>query len=139
MLCRVDTFFNCCIHESRLLHRASLMQRLRKAPTDLDFPHPSLLHAICATASLHTAWVTSVPPHLLEETIEAHSASGASLESIPDFGLAQAEASRRTIHSTTTMCAIGPGRYLFEMLQAHVRGIIPIRGPRSNAEKHRLF
>lgn len=116
----MDTFFASCPYDARMVHRPTLMNRIRKSPTDPDFPHASLLHAICAVGALYTAWVPSVAPHMLEETIENHNASGAPLESIADFSLAQAEASRRTINTAANVCGFGPGRALFDILQAHV-------------------
>ena len=38
-----------------MLHKPSLMNGIHLAPTHPDFPHPALLHAICATASRWTA------------------------------------------------------------------------------------
>lgn len=116
----IETFFVSCPYDARMIHRATLMNRIRKSPTDPDFPHPSLLHAICAVGAQYTAWVPAIAPHLLEETIENHNATGAPLESIADFSLAQAEASRRCIGTSVNVCGFGPGRALFDVLQAHV-------------------
>lgn len=37
-----------------MLHRPTLLNNLNYPPTHPDFPHPALLHAICATASRYT-------------------------------------------------------------------------------------
>lgn len=37
-----------------MLHRPTLLSNLNYPPTHPDFPHPALLHAICATASRYT-------------------------------------------------------------------------------------
>jgi hypothetical protein len=37
-----------------MLHRPTLLSNLNYPPTHPDFPHPALLHAICATASRFT-------------------------------------------------------------------------------------
>jgi len=49
----VDSFFNLVPNMPRLLNRARLLARLALPPTHSNFPHPALLHAICASAS---AW-----------------------------------------------------------------------------------
>lgn len=48
----IETFFLCHPHANRLLHRPTFMASLRLQPTHADFPALSLLHAICALASL---------------------------------------------------------------------------------------
>jgi hypothetical protein len=48
----VETFFACHPHANRLLHRSTFMASLRLPPNHQDFPSLSLLHAICALASL---------------------------------------------------------------------------------------
>jgi hypothetical protein len=48
----VETFFLCHPHAHRLLHRPTFMASLRLPPTHADFPALSLLHAICALASI---------------------------------------------------------------------------------------
>src|SRR5689334_12110435 len=37
-----------------MLHRPTLLSNLNYPPTHPDFPHPALLHAICATSSRFT-------------------------------------------------------------------------------------
>jgi hypothetical protein len=103
-----------------MFHRPSLMTRVKLPPTHTDFPHASVLHAICAVASTHTAWVNSLPPEALEDAIKRQILIGNTLENIEDFGLSQLEAARRSIHESTNICAMGPGRMMFEVLQANV-------------------
>ncbi|GFZ45511.1 hypothetical protein JCM24511_03237 [Saitozyma sp. JCM 24511] len=116
----IETFFNCAPQVSRMFHRPSLMTRIKLPPAHADFPHASVLHAICAVASTHTAWVNSLPPEALEDAIKRQILIGNTLESIEDFGLSQLEAARRSIHESTNICAMGPGRMMFEVLQANV-------------------
>ncbi|CCA69156.1 hypothetical protein PIIN_03056 [Serendipita indica DSM 11827] len=47
-----ETFFSCHPHATRLLHRPTFMASLALPPNHADFPALSLLHAICALASL---------------------------------------------------------------------------------------
>lgn len=48
----VETFFASHPHANRLLHRPTFMASLQLPPTHQDFPALSLLHAICALASI---------------------------------------------------------------------------------------
>ncbi|KAG8813066.1 hypothetical protein FRC19_002689 [Serendipita sp. 401] len=48
----VEIFFTCHPHAQRLLHRPRFFASLTLPPTHPDFPSLSLLHAICALASL---------------------------------------------------------------------------------------
>ncbi|KAI0348501.1 hypothetical protein BDW22DRAFT_1320720 [Trametopsis cervina] len=47
----IDVFFRCDPCGSRLLHRPSFLASMHLHPKDPGFPHPALLHAICASAS----------------------------------------------------------------------------------------
>ncbi|KIY47052.1 hypothetical protein FISHEDRAFT_46184 [Fistulina hepatica ATCC 64428] len=47
----VDVFFKCDPCGSRILHKPSIMVALQLPPRDPGYPHPALLHAICASAS----------------------------------------------------------------------------------------
>ncbi|KAF8527976.1 hypothetical protein BU17DRAFT_81209 [Hysterangium stoloniferum] len=58
----VDIFFRCDPCGSRILHRPSLMTSLTLPPTHADFPHPALLHAICASASRWTSPDSHIGP-----------------------------------------------------------------------------
>ncbi|RXK41931.1 hypothetical protein M231_00652 [Tremella mesenterica] len=53
----VNTFFSVVPSTPRLLHRQRFQARLTLPPTHPDFPHPALLHAICAVAARYTAAV----------------------------------------------------------------------------------
>ncbi|KEP52171.1 fungal specific transcription factor domain protein [Rhizoctonia solani 123E] len=48
----VDVFFTCYPHAHYILHRPSFMVSLALPPKSPDFPHVSLLHAICAYAGV---------------------------------------------------------------------------------------
>lgn len=106
-----------------MIHKGNLLYRARLPPTNKNFPHPSLLHAICAIAAPHTAWVTSVPPDLVEEMATRAIASGQNLEEIEDFGLAQGFAARRAMDQSFTSCVMGSGHMIFEIVQASVRSL----------------
>ncbi|KAL1406004.1 hypothetical protein Q8F55_007687 [Vanrija albida] len=116
----IDTFFQCEPQMPRIIHRASLMARLKLPPTSDDFPFPGLLHAICAAAAPHTPWTTTLQPEELEATRMRHIALGLDLESCEDFAMAQAEAAERCIRHSTVMCVMGPGAFIFDVLRAHL-------------------
>ena len=48
---RVEVFFERVPNIPRLLHRARFLARLALPPTHSNFPHPSLIHAVCAAAA----------------------------------------------------------------------------------------
>ncbi|KIO22764.1 hypothetical protein M407DRAFT_27718 [Tulasnella calospora MUT 4182] len=50
----VETFFSSIPLATRLIHKPTFMARLRQVPTSPEFPHVSLLHAICGIASLYS-------------------------------------------------------------------------------------
>ncbi|KAG9002104.1 hypothetical protein FRB93_011877 [Tulasnella sp. JGI-2019a] len=55
-----DTVFNSVPLASRIIHRPTFMASLSLPPSSRDFPHVSLLHAVCALASVYTPIVTDV-------------------------------------------------------------------------------
>ncbi|KAG8857198.1 hypothetical protein FRB96_005872 [Tulasnella sp. 330] len=58
----VETVFTCVPLAARLIHRPTFTVNLRKPPDSVDFPHVTILHAICALASLYTPIVSHVNP-----------------------------------------------------------------------------
>ena len=116
----IESFFAHAPLLPRMLHRPTLLSRIRLAPTSPDFPHPSLLHAICAYGSMYTAWVTSLKPEALEAAVESHIMLNGSLDAIDDFGLAQGEAAQKAILFTSHTCMMGPGTMWIEICQANV-------------------
>jgi len=117
---RVETFFTHVPQLPRMIHRPTLMTNIRLPPTSPNFPHSSLLHAICASASSHTGWVNNVAPDLLEDTVERQKSLGLDMENLEDFGLAQAESAQRTIRHASQTCLFAPGKSIFEVAQAAV-------------------
>ncbi|WVQ82757.1 hypothetical protein IAT38_004889 [Cryptococcus sp. DSM 104549] len=113
----VETFFNYVPQTSRMLHRATLLMRIKLPPTSLNFPFPGLLHAICAAAAPHTAWVNNLSPHQVEAAVQHHMSAGLDLTSIEDFGLAQAELANRTVDLVTSACVMGGGELIFQVAQ----------------------
>ncbi|WWC72694.1 uncharacterized protein I206_106658 [Kwoniella pini CBS 10737] len=57
----VETFFNMVPSVPRVIHRQTFLARLALPPTHSDYPHVSLLHAICAAAARYTAAVKCRP------------------------------------------------------------------------------
>ncbi|OSD03577.1 hypothetical protein PYCCODRAFT_1434486 [Trametes coccinea BRFM310] len=47
----IDIFFKCDPCGSRILHRPSFLASMALHPKDPNYPHPAILHAICASAS----------------------------------------------------------------------------------------
>ena len=116
----LETFFSSVPHHPRILHRPSLLARVKLPPTSPNFPHPSLLHAICALAAAHTAWVNNVAPEAIEETLERQKALNISFENSEDFALAQGELAQKSIKNATAICMMGPGTTMLEIAQASV-------------------
>ncbi|QRV76597.1 Fungal specific transcription factor domain [Ceratobasidium sp. AG-Ba] len=58
----IDVFFNCYPHAHYLLHRPTFMASLTFPPKSPAFPHSSLLHSICAYASVFSPRVETPPP-----------------------------------------------------------------------------
>ncbi|CAE6385679.1 unnamed protein product [Rhizoctonia solani] len=63
----VDVFFTCYPHAHYLIHRPSFMLSLALSPKSLDFPHVSLLHAICAYAGVFSYLIEPPPAGDLEK------------------------------------------------------------------------
>ncbi|CAE6522064.1 unnamed protein product [Rhizoctonia solani] len=57
----VDVFFNCYPHAHYIVHRSSFMLSLALPPKSPNFPHVSLLHAICAYAGVFS-YLIEPPP-----------------------------------------------------------------------------
>jgi hypothetical protein len=55
LISRIESFFTKVPALPRMMNRAKLLQRMTLPPTHSDFPHASILHAICACASLWCA------------------------------------------------------------------------------------
>ncbi|KAI1793941.1 hypothetical protein LXA43DRAFT_884711 [Ganoderma leucocontextum] len=51
----IDIFFKCDPCGSRVLHRPSFLASMHLHPKDDNYPHPAILHAICASASRWTS------------------------------------------------------------------------------------
>ncbi|RPD64963.1 hypothetical protein L226DRAFT_528244 [Lentinus tigrinus ALCF2SS1-7] len=50
----IEVFFNCDPCGSRVLHKPSFLASMHLHPKDENYPHPAILHAICASASRWT-------------------------------------------------------------------------------------
>lgn len=88
-----------------------------------DFPFPGLLHAICAAAAPHTAWITTLKPEQLESTSIRHIEAGLDLEACEDFAIAQTEAAERCMRHSTVLCMMGTGKFIFDLARAQVCAI----------------
>jgi hypothetical protein len=61
----VEAFFELVPNMPRVLHRSRFLARLALPPTHSNFPHPALIHAICAAAA---SWC---PPAVYERSTRA--------------------------------------------------------------------
>jgi hypothetical protein len=116
----LQVFFTSVPQIPRIFNRPKLMARTKLPPNHPDFPHSSLLHAICATAAQYTAMVNNLPAHAITEAVQEKHNRGESLESIQDFSISQAESAHRTIHQTHQLCTFGSPAHIFEIFQAEV-------------------
>ncbi|KAG8759487.1 hypothetical protein FRC11_001896 [Ceratobasidium sp. 423] len=57
----IDVFFSCYPHAHYIIHRSSFMLSLALSPKSPNFPHVSLLHAICAYAGVFS-YLIEPPP-----------------------------------------------------------------------------
>lgn len=116
----IDTFYQCEPQFSRIVHRGTLLARLKMPPTGDGFPFAGLLHAICAAAAPHTAWTSSRAPAELEDLRNRHIKLGMDLELSEDFASAQTEAAERCIRHGTVMCMMGGGQFVFDVTRAQL-------------------
>lgn len=103
-----------------MIHRPTLLSRIKLSPTNPDFPLPALLHSICAAAAPHTAWINSLSPEETENTRNRHIDAGLDLEASADFATAQCEAAERSIRHNTLSQKMGTGQDVFDLVRAHV-------------------
>ncbi|CAK9783182.1 hypothetical protein CC85DRAFT_287591 [Cutaneotrichosporon oleaginosum] len=116
----IETFFQCEPQLPRMIHRATLLARIRLAPNHPDFPAAELLHAICAAAAPHTAWINSLSPQDIDNSRRQHIEAGIDLEASSDFATAQCEAAERCIRHKTLTTVMLHGQPLFDIVRAHV-------------------
>lgn len=103
----VDAFFDLVPALPRMLHRPRLLARLALPPTHANFPHPSLIHAICALASNWCA------PSVYERSkaAKALDAKGRPMS----FGLRQASLAKEAAHD-----GLNTGNRMFDVVRAMV-------------------
>jgi hypothetical protein len=109
----------------RLLHRQSLLARLALPPTHSDFPHASLLHAICAVAARYSAAVNVCSvAELVEKSVNAYQRNGTTTPTTPTVdNLAREKcfSERHAGYAVLEMKADDPrGLKLYEVLQTQV-------------------
>jgi hypothetical protein len=93
--------------------------RLSLPPSHVHFPHPALLHAICAVAARYSA---AVKIDSVAESIARYNAGFETPED--DIAAISCFAERNTRYAISEMKRAGmlKGRTFFEMLQAQVSG-----------------
>lgn len=109
---------------SRLIHRQSFFIRLTLPPLHPEFPHVSLLHAICAVAARFSA---AVKCDSVEESLERRNGGSARQSSQKYMTTEEQIASescfgeRNAKYAVLSMKYEGAGeRHVFEILQAQV-------------------
>ncbi|ODN76130.1 hypothetical protein L202_06058 [Cryptococcus amylolentus CBS 6039] len=115
----VEIFFTTIPSITRVIHRQSFLARLSLPPTHPEFPHKSLLHAICAVASRQSAavYTRTVQEDIEKSARDAKAAKGKGLDVDPESLTCFAEK-----HAEYALAAIKVNhvnaRGLFDMLQA---------------------
>ncbi|ODO02088.1 hypothetical protein L198_02819 [Cryptococcus wingfieldii CBS 7118] len=115
----VEIFFTTIPSITRVIHRQSFLARLSLPPTHPEFPHKSLLHAICTVASRQSAAVCTrtVQEDVEKSASDAKAAKGKGLDIDPESLTCFAEK-----HAEYALAAIKfnhvNARGLFDMLQA---------------------
>jgi hypothetical protein len=117
---RTETFFSSVPQLPRMIHRATLMRRLLLPPTHSDFPHATLLHAICAISSTHTVWASTLYSQELERVITQATPQSFPGELPVDLGLAQAYTAKRAIDLLAAHGQTGTRRTVLDITQASV-------------------
>lgn len=122
---RIESFFSKVPALPRMMNRSKLLQRMTLPPTHSDFPHASLLHAICACASLWCAPAVYAQSAMATE-LDIHSVigqgpSGAKYTSFTmnpptsTFSSKQADLAKTTIQE-----GLNSGHKLFDIVRALV-------------------
>ncbi|CCA70160.1 hypothetical protein PIIN_04099 [Serendipita indica DSM 11827] len=105
----IDIYFRCDPCSSRMLHRPTLLNNLNYPPTHPDFPHPALLHAICATASRYTF------RGRLDSALNAADAQQSTVPQRDRFAEFHANKTRAYVNAT-----MSNGQNIFDVFQACV-------------------
>ncbi|TYJ54905.1 hypothetical protein B9479_004413 [Cryptococcus floricola] len=115
----VEIFFTTIPSITRVIHRQSFLARLSLPPTHPEFPHKSLLHAICTVASRQSAavYTRTVQEDIEKSARDAKAAKGKGLDVDPETVSCFSEK-----HAEYALAAIKfnhvNARGLFDMLQA---------------------
>lgn len=110
LTCSVEAFFQLVPNMPRLLHRSRLLARLALPPTHSNFPHPSLIHAICASAA---SWC---PPAVYERSTLARAWDGNwPNEKNMTFALRQAAYGKEAVQD-----GLNTGNRLFDVVRAMI-------------------
>ncbi|RSH86973.1 hypothetical protein EHS25_003461 [Saitozyma podzolica] len=111
----VNVFFTSVPSIPRILHKQMFRSRLSLPPSHVHFPHPALLHAICAVAARYSA---AVKIDSVAESIARYNAGFETPED--DIAAISCFAERNTRYAISEMKRAGmlKGRKFFEMLQA---------------------
>ncbi len=117
MICSAEAFFELVPNLNRLLHRARFLARLALPPTHPNFPHPALVHAMCASSA---AWCA---PAVYQRGSTLSSGDGcADMEDLGlqsgkslSFGLKQAAYGKEAVQD-----GLNTGNRLFDVVRAMI-------------------
>ncbi|KAL7422208.1 hypothetical protein Q5752_002854 [Cryptotrichosporon argae] len=104
----VESFFDLVPNLPRLIHRARLLARLQLPPTHSNFPHPALIHAMCASAA---AWCA---PSIYEGSAAFKAPKGSADPSMT-FGARQAAHAKDAVTE-----GLNTGNRLFDVVRAMI-------------------
>lgn len=109
----VEVFFDTVPNMPRILHRARFLARMALPPTHSNFPHPALIHSICALAASWAApGVTEGAS--LKSTFGGRGTSPTPQDSLP-FGLRQAAFAKDAVQD-----GLNTGNRLFDVVRAMI-------------------
>ena len=124
----IESFFTKVPALPRMMNRAKLLQRMTLPPTHSDFPHPSLLHAICACASLWCAPAVYAQS-AMATPLDIHSVLGQapSGQKYTNFSTSPPTSSfssrQADLAKTTIQEGLNSGHKLFDIVRALVRSL----------------
>lgn len=121
---RIESFFTKVPALPRMMNRSKLLTRMSLPPTHSDFPHPSLLHAICACASLWCAPAVYAQSTMAPGTLPKLMSAPASGQKFANF-TADPPTSTFSSHQadlaeSTIQEGLGSGHKLFDIVRAMV-------------------
>lgn len=113
----VEAFFDLVPNLPRLLHRARFLARLALPPTHSNFPHPSLLHAICACAG---TWCSPAVYAKSSQAFEPGMGFRPDLDGKPEGGMTSFASRQIAFAKDCVQDGLDTGNRLFDVVRAMV-------------------